>query len=217
MVLRLADNRDPGSLASRLRAKRLEWFRSLTSGIPRPLRILDVGGSEDEWKTVSFVNQPDIEITIINIRAHETSYKNVTFVVGDARDMRQFADRQFDFVYSNSVIEHVGGPEGSRRMAQEVCRVGKRYFVQTPNRYFPIEPHFVFPFFQFLPRVVQISLVRRLHLGWIGRQPEKQAAEREVDSICLLSWRDMHDLFPDGRIAGERLLGLTKSIIAYRI
>jgi 2-polyprenyl-3-methyl-5-hydroxy-6-metoxy-1,4-benzoquinol methylase len=79
--------------------------------------------------------------------------------------MRQFRDHQFDVVYSNSVIEHVGDLDDMRRMAQEIQRVGKRYFLQTPNRYFPIEPHFVFPFFQFLPRPVQISLVQKFRLG----------------------------------------------------
>jgi hypothetical protein len=52
-------------------------------------------------------------------------------------------------------------------MAEEVRRVGQHYFLQTPNRYFPIEPHFVFLFFQFLLRVLQTALVRHLSLGWI--------------------------------------------------
>src|ERR1039457_2552789 len=108
MVFKFADNRDPNSLASRLRAKRHEWFRSLISNLPRPLTVLDVGGTETVWEIIGFVNQPDIQITIINIEPSETSYNNISLVVGDARDMRQFRDHQFDVVYSNSVIEHVG-------------------------------------------------------------------------------------------------------------
>lgn len=55
--------------------------------------------------------------------------------------MKQFQDNEFDAVFSNSVIEHVGDYEAQRQMANEIMRVGKRYFVQTPNFYFPIEPH----------------------------------------------------------------------------
>jgi 2-polyprenyl-3-methyl-5-hydroxy-6-metoxy-1,4-benzoquinol methylase len=131
--------------------------------------------------------------------------------------MKQFSEHQFDVVYSNSVIEHVGDLGDMQRMAQEVRRVGKYYFVQTPNRYFPIEPHFVFPFFQFFPRSAQISIVQKFSLGWIGREPEKKSAERAVDSIRLLSQKEMYNLFPDAKIEKEVLLGLTKSITAYKI
>jgi SAM-dependent methyltransferase len=217
MVFKFADNRDPNSLASRLRAKRHEWFRSLISNLPRPLTVLDVGGTETVWEIIGFVNQPDIQITIINIEPSETSYNNISLVVGDARDMRQFRDHQFDVVYSNSVIEHVGDLVDMRRMAREIQRVGKRFFLQTPNRYFPIEPHFVFPFFQFLPRPVQIALVQKFTLGWVERQPEKKYAERAVDSIRLLSSSDMRGLFADAKLEKERLLGITKSLIAYKI
>ncbi len=62
-----------------------------------------------------------------------------------------FGDREFDIAFSNSVIEHVP-PELQAAFAAEVSRVADRYFVQTPNRYFPIEPHYQLPLFQFLPR-----------------------------------------------------------------
>jgi 2-polyprenyl-3-methyl-5-hydroxy-6-metoxy-1,4-benzoquinol methylase len=119
------------------------------------------------WETIGFANQPDIQITLINVKPCETSYNNISLIVGDARDIHQFREHQFDVVYSNSVIEHVGDPTDMQRMAQEVRRVSKSYFMQTPYRYFPIEPHFVFPFFQFLPRTVQIALVQTFNLGWI--------------------------------------------------
>ena len=150
MLPQFADNRDPNSLASRMRAMRNAQFKSLLDSLPRPLKILDVGGSHMVWETIGLVDQPDVHITILNLEQEECRYKNVHSVVGDARDMRGFHGCQFDIVYSNSVIEHVGNMEQMVRMASEVRRVGRRYFVQTPNRYFPIEPHFVFPMFQFL-------------------------------------------------------------------
>jgi ubiquinone/menaquinone biosynthesis C-methylase UbiE len=217
MVLKLADNRDPNSLASRLRARRNEWFRSLISNLPKPLTVLDVGGMEAVWETIGFVNRPDIQITLLNVEPCKTSYSNISVVIGDARNMHQFRDNQFDVVYSNSVIEHVGALDDMRRMAQEIRRVGKRYFLQTPNRYFPIEPHFVFPFFQFLPRSVQIFLLQNYKLGWIGRVPERKFAEIAIDSIRLLTWNEMRSLFADAEIEREKLFGITKSLIAYKM
>ena len=73
---------------------------------------------------------------------------------------------EFDIVFSNSVIEHLGDIEGQRRMAKEIRRVGKYYYLQTPNRNFPVEPHFQFPFFQFLPKWLRTAIVRRWSIGW---------------------------------------------------
>jgi 2-polyprenyl-3-methyl-5-hydroxy-6-metoxy-1,4-benzoquinol methylase len=217
MVFKFADNRNPKSLASRLRTRRHEWFRLLISNLPRPLKILDVGGTAAIWETIGFVNRFDIQISLLNIEPCEASYHNVLSLFGDARDMQQFRENEFDVVYSNSVIEHVGDLDDMRRMAQEVRRVGKNYFLQTPNRFFPMEPHFLFPLFQFLPSAVQISLVQNFRLGWVGRQVERELAKKAVESIRLLSWNEMHALFPDAKIQRETLLGLTKSLIAYKV
>ena len=216
MLPNFADNRDPNSLASRLRAKRSEQFKSLLDGLPRPLEILDVGGRQTVWETVKLVDQPDVNITILNLEQEECRHENVHSVVGDARDMRGFHDCQFDIVYSNSVIEHVGAIDQMARMASEVRRVGRRYFVQTPYRYFPVEPHFVFPMFQFLPLSIRTLMVQNFNLGWIARQPDRKQAANEVSSINLLSRRELQSLFPDGQMVEERLLGLTKSLIIQR-
>ena len=63
-----------------------------------------------------------------------------------------FGDGSFDFVFSNSAIEHLRTPERQRRFAVEVARVGKRYCVQTPNRWFPLESHLLTPWVHYLPK-----------------------------------------------------------------
>jgi 2-polyprenyl-3-methyl-5-hydroxy-6-metoxy-1,4-benzoquinol methylase len=217
MIFQLANHRNPNSLAARLRRKRFEEFKLLTDSVPRPMNILDVGGSQGVWETIGFVGRPDVEITLINIDPMQTSGSNIRNVVGDARMMPQFRDNEFDLVFSNSVIEHVGGPDDMKRLADEIRRVGRRYFIQTPNRYFPIEPHFVFPLFQFLPISVQTTLVQNFRLGWIPKMPERADAEREVRSIRLLSQRELKGLFPDGVVVSEKLLGVPKCLLAYKI
>ena len=217
MVMRFADNGDPRSLASRMRAARNQQFRSLISNLPRPLSILDVGGTPAIWERIEFADRPDVQITLINIAPQAPCWSNIASIAGDARDMAQFETHQFDVVYSNSVIEHVGDMQSVQRMAAEVQRVGKYYFLQTPNLYFPIEPHFVFPFFQFLPRSVRIKLVQNFGLGWMQRQTNREDAATDVDSIRLLSEDKIRGLFPEAQVRIEKFLGLHKSIMAYNM
>ncbi len=101
-------------------------------------------------------------------------------------------------------------------MAVEIMRVGKRYFVQTPNYYFPFEPHFLFPLFQFLPASLKIFLVKNFNMGWYGKTRDAEKAEKLINSIKLLKRADLKKLFPQSGIYSEKLLGLTKSFIVYK-
>jgi hypothetical protein len=216
MVTKLANDRDPTSLASRMRSKRNQKFRAAIQHLPRPLSILDVGGTQAVWETIGFADQLDIRITLINMEPQETFYGNIVSIRGDARNMQMFHDGQFDVVYSNSVIEHVGGIEDMRKMAREIKRVGERFYIQTPYLYFPIEPHFVFPPFQFLPISWRIYLLRHCNLGWVDGADRKHA-EDDVRSIKLLSKTQFRSLFPDAVITTEKFLGLTKSLLAWKM
>jgi hypothetical protein len=118
-------------------------------------------------------------------------------------------------VFSNSTIEHVGDFADQRRMAMEVRRIGRQYYVQTPNRHFPIEPHFMFPGFQFLPIWIRIWLLQHFTLGTHNKVPNRYDAEREVRSIRLMTRREVEALFPDATIFEERYYGLVKSFVAY--
>ena len=213
MLRRLADNRNPASLAARLRRKRFGLFRELLARMPGEVRVLDVGGSETFWRVMGF-EERRVSVTLLNLARPELE-GHMSSVVGDARDMSQFGAREFDVVFSNSVIEHVGSFADQQAMASEVRRVGMRYFVQTPNKLFPVEPHFLFPGFQFLPLSSRASLLARFDLGWIKRAASYQAALEEVTRIRLLTQRDFRRLFPGGTLYKERFGGLTKSLIMY--
>jgi hypothetical protein len=134
------------------------------------------------------------------------AHDNVTVLTGDGTRL-PFDDGEFEVAFSNSVIEHVS-VELQPAFAAEIRRVSHRYFVQTPNRWFPLEPHYQFPFFQFLPERVRRALNRRFTLGFQGRG--------EWEPITLLSAADLLRLFPDAVIHRERALGLTKSLMAVR-
>jgi hypothetical protein len=137
-------------------------------------------------------------------------------VVADARSLPGILDRTFDLCFSNSVIEHAGAPLDQAAMAGEMRRVARGYFIQTPYRHFPLEPHFLFPAWQYLPVRVRVALYQHLQLGWMGRQPDAALARTAVEQIRLLDRRAMRALFPDGNLREERVGPLVKSLIAVR-
>ena len=215
---RIADNSRDDSVATRLRRKRFELLRRMIDRCSGPVRILDVGGRLSYWKMMmsdrGFGTQ--VHITLLNVEAPQVDEPGFLSVSGDGRSMPQFVDREFDIVFSNSTIEHVGSLDDQRRMADEVRRIGRAYYVQTPNRHFPIEPHFLFPLFQFLPLRVRAWLVQHFALGWYERIRDREAAWREVSSIQLLDRGSFQGLFPDATVHDERYAGLVKSFVAVR-
>jgi ubiquinone/menaquinone biosynthesis C-methylase UbiE len=124
-IRQLADVSNPNSLSNRMRFWRFQLFESLVATLPRPLRILDVGGTNLSWENRGWVNRDDIQIVTLNLQADPKPFSNIESVIGDATDLSQFADASFDIVFSNSVIEHLFTLENQRRMAAEVRRVGK--------------------------------------------------------------------------------------------
>ena len=49
------------------------------------------------------------------------------------------------------MIEHVGGRERQEAFVDEALRVGRRVFLTTPNRWFPVEVHTKLPLVHWLP------------------------------------------------------------------
>jgi hypothetical protein len=212
----LANNAKPGSLADRLRKKRFSIFLDLIRDLPRPIKIIDVGGTSLFWERMGFTNQAGIHITILNLNPSPVDHKGFTSVAGDARDLKQFGDQEFDIAFSNSVIEHVGSFEDQQKMAAEMMRVAKKIFLQTPNYYFPLEPHFLFPFFQFLPLRLQAKLLANYNLGWYNKVPDRNKAIQICLSVRLLKKAELKQLFPEAVFYEEKFFGLVKSFIVLK-
>ncbi|MEH1765995.1 MAG: class I SAM-dependent methyltransferase [Nostoc sp.] len=219
IVRKIYDTNLTDSWASKLRKKRFSLFTSILDSMPSPIKILDVGGTISFWENLGFLNEEvkDVEITLLNVKFIEVSstHPKIKQVVGNATNMANFQSNEFDIVYSNSVIEHVGDYEQQRQMATEVMRVGKKYFVQTPNLFFPIEPHFVFPLFQFMPINIRVWLLTNFALGWYDKVADKQLARSIATSIKLLNKRKFLNLFPEAQLYKEKFFGLTKSFTVY--
>ncbi|MEL6457650.1 MAG: class I SAM-dependent methyltransferase [Cyanobacteria bacterium J06636_27] len=213
------DNRQKNSLVFSLRRKRFGFFKSLIDTIPYSLNILDIGGTLEFWIESGFLEEllhlKDIQITLLNIEYSYSNNPHIKTIIGDATNLSQFKDREFDIVFSNSVIEHLFTYDNQIKMAEEIKRIGRRYFIQTPNKYFPIEPHFQFPLFQFLPLSIKIILIRNFQLGWRKKAKSKQKAIETVTEIRLLGQKELQKLFPGSKIYKEKFATLTKSLTAY--
>jgi Methyltransferase domain len=196
-----------GWLRPRFRRERMRRFLG-SLGIRGDTRVVDLGGTPPNWELVA--DRP--QVTLVNM--------SVDFAVGAVRAVCAdalrcpFPDKAFDVVFSNSLIEHLETWERQVHFADEVRRLGRGYFVQTPNKWFPIEPHYLAPFVQFAPQNLRPWIVRWLTpRGWLEK-PSKDDCHRMVKEIRLLGPREMHRLFPEAKIIREKFLGLTKSIIA---
>jgi SAM-dependent methyltransferase len=183
-----------GPLAQRARARRRGMYLELMAPTAAE-RVLDVGCGSVGLVTL------DVPGRISGTdRGERPGYPGERFVQADAREL-PFADGEFDIAYSNSLIEHLP-PTDRARVAAEMARVGRRLFVQTPNRWFPVEPHALLPLVHWLPR----RLGRRLWRLGVTGEP--------FDDIRLLDARELRRLFPGARIVRERVGPLTKSLIA---
>jgi hypothetical protein len=204
---------EQGSISERLRRRRWTLVRELIPDLAN-LRVLDLGGTGRFWAAAPV--RPK-HVTVINLlEAQLLDHPTVTTIEGDALLADELvAGQAFDLVFSNSLIEHLGGHDARRRFAAVVSGMALRYLVQTPYRYFPVEPHWMFPGFQFLPVRARAAIAPRWPLGHThGWEP--RAATNEVLATHLLSCTEMRDYFPDATIAWERVGGLPKSMIALR-
>jgi hypothetical protein len=192
------------------RARRMREFERIFS-IRDETSIIDVGGTPFNW---SFL-QSRPRVTLANITEATASGGRFTRVVYDGKVV-PFADNSFELCYSNSVIEHVGDAAQTAQFAREIRRLAPSYYVQTPNKWFFIEPHYMCAFLHWLPRSIKRRLLRRVTpWGWIAK-PTQAYIDYSLDNIRLLSVGDMRALFPDAIIHRERFLRMTKSIIAIR-
>lgn len=182
--------------ARRSRERRRELFQRVMEPGPDE-SIVDVGCGEAGLAAFE-PEQPVTGVDIVERPGYAEGRRR--FVCADAREL-PFADDEFAIAYSNSVVEHVVEPKDRRRYADELRRVGRSYFVQTPNRWFPVEPHALLPLVHWLPR----GLGRRLWPLGVSDDPFEQTR--------LLGAGELRRLFPDGLIVRERVGPLTKSLV----
>jgi predicted SAM-dependent methyltransferase len=214
-----ASSDHPNSIGAKFRSKRLRKFEKLffrNFNPEKPIRILDVGGTAYFWKDSQVPNIPGVRITLLNLHLEKSTHPHIVSQVGNATAMDEFEDQSFDLVFSNSVIEHLYTYANQVRMAEEIRRVGKKFFIQTPNKYFPVEAHYALPFAQYFPKSVLLFLLTKTRMSRMKRW-EQTAAKQYLEEIRLINEKEMKALFPGAKLLKEKALGMTKSLTAHNL
>jgi hypothetical protein len=208
---RLVDN--PDSWGARRREQRGRWLADTFPDLAQ-MSLIDLGGRISTWESAPV--RPK-HVHVVNLEPPPAEVPDWAEIDhGDACALPAgIAIRRYDLVFSNSVIEHVGGHERRLRFAESVHMLADAHWVQTPYRYFPVEPHWLAPGMQFLPVVARTELARRWPLAYTPGRTREEAMKR-VLSTELLDRTQMRHYFPDSMLRAEKIFGLPKSLIAYR-
>ena len=182
---------------------------------PRPdARVLDVGVTSDErYRESNYFEQmypfPG-NITCVGTEdgTHLAArYPGLSYRRVQPGDPLPFRDAEFDVVFSNAVLEHVGSRTAQAAFVRELCRVGKSIFITTPNRWFPFEHHTGLPVLHYLPPSVFRALLRRTrYRHWA-----------EESNLNILTARELATLFPSHvavTVRSVRLFGVTSNLVA---
>lgn len=187
-----------------LRRRKMQFFDEIVGGTARTCSLLDLGGTPGLVGEFARVHRMFASVTVANLQpSHLAGVFSVHRVAADGC-LLPFPAGAFDWVFSNAVLEHVGDWDRQQAFAAEIRRVARKgYFVATPNRRFPIEPHTYLPLYQFFPSKWKQRTLR-FAPGYV----------KDCEGIRLLSSRELKVLFPKSRvIRSPRLLGT--SLIAY--
>jgi len=199
------------------RSRKMELLEQRFQPTPQ-MKILDVGAQ------ISWTDNPSRQliddypwkenITALNISQTyvneiKSRYPQVEAVVGDACNL-PWPDKHFDLVYSNAVIEHVGTRENQRKMAREIMRVGKQWFVTTPNRWYPFEFHMRLPLVTWLPFHGYLTAGKII---CYDHSKKCYGKGYKRDDLRLLSYRELKSFFPDSRIIKQRVTFMPETLI----
>lgn len=199
------------------RIRKLELFNKLMNPT-KETRILDVGAeiSPNSECNIQFIdcypwknNVSAINLSSEHISLIKQYYPEVDVRIGDACNL-PWENKHFDIVYSNAVIEHLENFEQQKKMATEIMRVGKSWFVTTPNRWYPFEFHMRLPFVTWLPRNGYIRFGQVISYHHMKR---KYMTGIRHDSLRLMTAKDLKHCFPTSRIIKQRVTFMAETLI----
>jgi hypothetical protein len=208
---RLVDR--PDSWGARRRETRTRWLAETFADLAE-MSVVDLGGRVGFWSSLAVRPR---HVHVVNLEAAPADLPAwAEFDHGDACALPDsITKRRYDLVFSNSVIEHVGGHERRLRFAESVHLLAPAHWIQTPYRYFPIEPHWIAPGMQFLPVAARRDIARKWPLAYTPGRTREEALARVLWTE-LLDKTQMRSYFPDSTLRAEKVVGITKSLIAYK-
>lgn len=159
------------ALASRLslhvRTQVFQRFMDVMKPVPTD-KVLDIGVTSDtQYQESNFFEKlyPYKEQLVCvgteDGKGLEKMYPGLKFFQVMPGKKLPFGDNEFDIAFSNAVIEHVGSFAEQQTFVAEACRVARRVFISTPNRWFPIEHHTSIPLLHYLPKPLYRRIIHR--------------------------------------------------------
>jgi ubiquinone/menaquinone biosynthesis C-methylase UbiE len=181
-------------------------------------KILDVGAeiNPEGNSTMQFIDcypwkhrVSAINLSEDHISAIRQFYPEVETRIGDACAL-PWDDKSFDIVYSNAVIEHLGDFEKQKQIAKEIMRVGKSWFVTTPNRWYPFEFHMRLPLVTWLPGNAYLRIG---HIISYNHVCKRYVSGIKFDDLRLMTARELRECFPNSRIVKQRVTFMAETLI----
>ncbi len=211
------NHNSPASFVNKLRKKRFSRIQQEIEQLIAEkgnIKILDIGGEMDYWKNMGWQND-HCSIYLLNLESVERPDPLSGFyhITGNALNM-PYSPGEFDLIFSNSVIEHVGSYANQERFAAEVKRLGSHYIIQTPSLWFPLEPHSVLPLFQFIPHWFRAYLIMGFNINYFPKAKTYKEAVAVSRSTIMFTKARFKKLFPEAEMLTEYLFGLPKSYTA---
>jgi hypothetical protein len=213
---------------ARVRAatKRSALLSGFLSGFRRPTKIIDLGGTFAMWQRWGLAGDNSLSVTLANNFASDTNAKSIDLRFTnfsrldiDVLELDDNSYKQFDLIFSNSMLEHLPTRRLQQRLADSITSSGRPYFIQVPNKYSMIDPHFAHPlapFFASWPKPLQMRMLLVSGLNGGGRHRSLDTAARRLEFYCPLGKTEMKRLFPGAKVSYEWSYGIPMSIVARR-
>lgn len=198
--------------------KRAALFFAKIQHLPKPLAVIDLGGTEALWRRWGIKEQHGLRITLIN--NHHIDKNNIgnehliPFIeelIIDAMELTVLDLLKYDLIFSNSFIEHLEDFRSQKKICSIIESSGKPYFIQIPNKHSLIDPHFphpLVPFFALYPKPLQAWLLMQYHFGSGSRNATYVEARKRVRFYNPIGVSEIRSLLPSGHLVKESFLSL---------
>ncbi|EIM65119.1 hypothetical protein [Desulfobacter postgatei] len=205
---------------------RAHFFFSLIEKMNRPINIIDLGGTATFWASWGLSETDHIHVTLINNHhvdktniGYDNSIPYITEIIKDVNELAVEDFQGYDLIFSNSMIEHLDSRQKQSNLAQTIEKSKRPYFIQVPNKYFIIDPHFphpCVPFFALYPKNLQARLLTVYRFGSGSKSNSFEEAQRRLKFYNPLSLKELKKLFPSSEIIKKESHLFSISLIAIK-
>jgi hypothetical protein len=123
----------------RTRERRASLFFKTIAWLPRPARVIDLGGTAALWREWGLREGDGLSITLLNREAPQNDHGDrpgvpfISELAGEAADLGPLELRRYDLIFSSALLERLPEAGGRARLCQSIQASGRPYFIQVLN------------------------------------------------------------------------------------